>query len=551
MADSVLRGAARLGALLLALAASATPSSAQRAAVAWTRGATCYEIFVRSFQDSNGDGIGDLNGLTSRLDYINDGNPRSRHSLGARCIWLMPVAESPSYHGYDVTDYYRVERDYGTNADFTRLVAEAHRRGIKVLVDMVLNHASSAHPFFQQALRDSTSQYRPWFRWSPTRPTELNPWGQSNWHKSPLRDEWYYGFFWSGMPDLNYAHPPVVSETKRIARFWLQEMGVDGFRLDAVPYLVEEPGRMMHTAGTHALLRDYEAYLRSVKPRVYTIGEMSDSNGVLPSYYPDQLDAYFAFEVADSIISAVRRGSASGVLPPILRVQRDLPRDRWAPFLRNHDQPRTATEFGGDLGRARVAAFILLTLPGMPFVYYGEEIGMTGAKPDERLRTPMQWRAQAGAGFTDGTPWQQMQRDSLGTTVEAQEGDSSSLLNHHRRLIHLRASNAALGRGRLIPLTASNPAVSAYVRRDGTHAVLVIANLSSRPAEGVVLSAGAHALPAGDWTLRSLLGGTGAAPLHITTDGRLRDYAPLPTLAPLDGYLFELSTARRPRTRRR
>lgn len=198
-------------ALLCALPLVAQP------AVAWTRGATCYEVFVRSFQDSDGDGTGDLKGLIARLDYINDGKEKGTTSLGARCIWLMPVAESPSYHGYDVSNYYRVNREYGTNSDFKRPVAEAHRRGIKVLVDMVLNHTSSEHHYFREALRDTASPYRAWFRWSAEKPADLNPWGQSNWRKSPVRDEWYYAFFDRHMPDLHYRQPPVVAEAKKIA----------------------------------------------------------------------------------------------------------------------------------------------------------------------------------------------------------------------------------------------------------------------------------------------------------------------------------------------
>lgn len=507
----------------------------------WTRGATCYEIFVRSFQDSDGDGIGDLPGLISKLDYINDGNPDTRGDLGARCIWLMPVAESPGYHGYDVMDYYRIERDYGTNDDFRRLIAEAHERGIRVLVDMVLNHASSEHPYFQAALRDTTSQYRAWFRWSATRPTDLNPWGQSNWHKSPLRDEWYYGFFWGGMPDLNYTHPPVVEEAKKVAQFWLEEMDVDGFRLDAIPYLVEEDGKIHHTPRTHAVLREYAAFVRSVKADAYTVGEVWDNSDALTSYYPDQLDSHFAFEVADSMIAAVRSGSARGLLPPILRLQRELPANRWSPFLRNHDQPRTRTELGGDLARARIASFILLTLPGVPFVYYGEEIGMTGSKPDERLRTPMQWSAAPGAGFTRGTPWQQLQDDSVTTTVESQEADPKSVLELHRRLIPLRDGNDALAAGLLVPLTASNDAVASYLRRDGDEIVMVIANLASAALSGVSLASENGALPSGSWTLRSLLGGDDAGPLEVGDDGRLEGYMPLPTLAPLGGYIFELT----------
>jgi glycosidase len=244
-------------------------------------GAVCYEVFVRSFVDSNGDGVGDLNGLISKLDYINDGNSSAQNDLGARCIWLMPVAASPSYHGYDATNYYRVNPDYGSNDDFKRLVAEAHRRGIRVLVDLVLNHASNEHPYFKDALLNPASPYRDWFRWSPTKPAVKGPWGQEVWHRSPVRDEYYYGIFWEGMPDLNYQNPAVREEANKIASFWLQDMGVDGFRLDAIPYLVEEGERLSGTPGTHGLLRDFAAHTRRVAPEAYTIGEVWDSTGAM------------------------------------------------------------------------------------------------------------------------------------------------------------------------------------------------------------------------------------------------------------------------------
>ena len=537
------RSVGRTVGVLACSAASACTSSLSpgaRSDAAWTTGATCYEVFVRSFQDSDGDGIGDIRGLISRLDYINDGDPLSRRDLGARCIWLMPVAESPSYHGYDVTDYYRIERDYGTNEDFKRFMSEAHRRGIRVLVDLVLNHASSDHPFFQAALNDPSSPYRAWFRFSPTRPSELNPWGQSNWHKSPVRDEWFYGFFWSGMPDLNYTHPPVMAEAKRVARFWLEDMDVDGFRLDAIPYLVEEPGRINHSPGTHAALRDFSAYIRSVKPDAFTVGEVSDNSDAMVTYYPDQLDSHFAFEVADSIIAALRSGSARGILPPVLRLQRDVPDNRWSPFVRNHDQPRTRTELGGDMAKARLASFIMLTLPGVPFVYYGEEIGMLGAKPDERLRTPMQWTPAAGGGFTSGTPWQPMQDEWMTVTVEAQENDPRSILSLHRRLIPIRDASPALASGELVPLAASHGAVTAYVRREGNRAVLVIANVGTTPATDVALSSTSRALPSGSWRLMNMLGGSDGAPLTVGADGSVADFVPLRSLDPLEGYLFEL-----------
>jgi glycosidase len=513
-----------------------TPTS--DTATSWRRDGVCYEIFVRSFYDSDGDGIGDLKGLTQKLDYINDGNVRSTRSLGAKCVWLMPIAEAPSYHGYDVSNYYRVKPEYGTNEDFKHFAAEAHRRGIRVLVDMVLNHASSAHPYFQEALRDTASRYRGWFRWSATKPSQKGPWGQEVWHRSPLRDEYYYGVFWSGMPDLNYDNPEVREEAKRVARFWLQEMGVDGFRLDAVPYLVEEGQQLANTAGTHAVLREYGAYVRQIAPASFTVGEVWDSVGSMLPYYPDQLDSHFAFELANAIIDAVRTGSGKDLFTGYLRLQRTLPSDRWSPFLRNHDQTRTMTELRGDVGRAKLAATLLLTLPGLPFVYYGEEIGMTGDKPDERLRTPMHWTRAPAAGFTAGKPWETLQPDSLTANVQAEDGDPSSLLTLYRTLIHLRARNPALGSGRLVPLTTGSDAVTAYLRREGARTVLVVANLGAAPVTASV-SWTEQILPAGDYAATSLVGRPRLLSLHVSGTG-LSKHAAL-RLGPHESYVAELT----------
>lgn len=524
--------------------AATTQAQAKPPATPWLRGATCYEIFVRSFRDSDGDGIGDLRGLTNSLDYINDGDPRSTTSLGARCIWLTPVTPSPSYHGYDATDHYHVAPAYGTNDDFRRLVAEAHKRGIRVLVDMVLNHVSSQHPWFQAALRDTTSPYRKFFRFSPT-PGPLNRWGGDNWHKSPLRDEYYYGFFWQGMPDLNYEEPLALAEMKKVATFWLREMGADGLRLDAVKFLVEDGAKVDDTPGTHRVLRDYAAHVRGVKPDAFTIGEVFDSTGALLAYYPDQLDGYFAFEVADSLIAAARRGDARGVLAPVLRLQAKVGGYRWSPFLRNHDQPRTRSELGGDWGKARAASFLLLTMPGLPFVYYGEELGMTGVKPDEWLRTPMPWSlAGPHAGFTTGTPWEHLAPDSLEANVETQRDDPNSLLALHRRLIHLRSSNAALAAGTLVPLAANDSSVVAFIRRDRENAVLVVANLGAAAANAVRIRADVAPLPAGRYTARALYGN--AAPFAVTVNAAGRLQAPITlTVAPHEGLIFDL--ARTPR----
>jgi glycosidase len=408
-----------------------------------------------------------------------------------------------------------------------------------VLVDMVLNHASSEHPYFKDAALNASSPYRNWFRWSATKPDVKGPWGQEVWHKSPVRDEFYYGIFWHGMPDLNYENAAVREEAKKVARFWLEEMGVDGFRLDAIPYLVEEGSKLSGTAGTHALLREYSAEVRRVAPAAFTVGEVWDSVGAMLPYYPDQLDAHFSFESSDAILEAVRTGSAAKLYASFLRLQRALPADRWSPFLRNHDQTRTLTALGGDSARARLAASLLLTLPGLPFIYYGEEIGMTGDKPDPRLRTPMQWRRGPAAGFTTGVPWEPLQPDSMTANVEMQEGDPGALLNTHRRLIHLRASNPALASGELLPLTASSDAVAAYIRRAGERTVLVIANLGPSPLARVTVSSSGSVLPAGRYRA-----GDPPGDLVIRSDGRLRQWAPVRSLDRGAFLIFEITKAR-------
>ncbi len=506
----------------------------------WRDGGTCYEIFVRSFFDSDGDGIGDLAGLTQKLDYVNDGDPGSRTDLGARCIWLMPIAASPSYHGYDVTDYTRVDPRYGTNEDFRALVEAAHDRGIRVLVDMVVNHVSSQHPYFKHALLHPDSPYRDWFRWS-AEPGPDNEWGDNNWRRSPVRDEYYYGFFSSGMPDLNWESEEVREEMKRVASFWLGDMGADGLRLDAVWHLMETAeGQAGHAPRTHDMLREFGDYVRRAHPGSFTVGEVFDPSDEIFSYYPDQLDAYFAFGVSNAIFDAVLTGDGTGLMDAVLRMQERVPNDRWAPFLRNHDQVRTLTALEGSLQRAKLAAALLLTVPGVPFVYYGEELGMTGSKPDPRIRTPMHWEIGPAAGFTDGVPWEPLQPDSLTANVQTLDGDDGSLLNRYRALIHLRAAHPALGAGELIPLRASETRVLSYVRRSGSRAALVVANLGMTALRDVELRSDAGAIPAGVARIEPLFGPGASRPLEAGPDGSLNGFVAVETLEPLEAYVFDL-----------
>lgn len=520
--------------LLVLLATLAKEAGAQpQSEAAWWRGAVCYEVFVRSFYDSDGDGVGDLPGLTGKLPYLKD--------LGVNCLWLMPVAQSPSYHGYDVTNYYQINRDYGSNEDFRRLMTEAHAQGIRVLVDLVLNHMSSDHPHFKSALLDPESPWRDWFLWSPTE-RKSKGWSVPTWHKAAGRNEYYYGLFWQGMPDLNLANPAVTAEARNIVRYWLEEMDVDGFRLDAVGLFFENGDDPRNGPGTHPWLRDFSAWIRQVKPASFTVGEVWDSVETIRAYYPDQLDAYFAFPLADAVIDAARSGSSRSLLYQLAQVQQALPTGRYGTFLRNHDQTRTMTEFNGDWKRARLAATLLLTLPGIPFVYYGEETGMTGTKPDPRLRTPMHWNRQASMGFTTGVPWEPLQPDSLTANVEAQVSDPGSLLNHYRTLIRLRRDLAALGSSmEFVPLETGSDSVLAYLRRGAGSSVLVVANLGDRAIDGAKLSSAAPVLPAGTYGVRGRIGRPGVASLRVQKDGRVHDWLPVSGMEPLAAVVFELT----------
>jgi glycosidase len=290
------------------------------------------------------------------------------------------------------------------------------------------------------------------------------------------------------MPDLNYETPAVVQEMQKVTAYWLKEMGVDGFRFDAIPYLVEEGDQLKHTRGTHEVLHALGDAIRREAPASFTVGEMGDGSvDTIASYYPEQLDSYFAFDVASGTVEAARTGTAATYVRSVRETNAKLPAGRWSPFLTNHDQPRTMTVLS-DMAKARVAASAMLMLPGVAFVYYGEEIGMIGPKPDEQIRTPMQWSSAAGAGFTTGTPWEAPQSDWASKNVAAQDHDPASLLNHYRGLIHLRNQHPALTAGDLAVGTASDDAVAAIVRRSPEETILIALNFADRSINRVDLA---------------------------------------------------------------
>ena len=505
-----------------------------------------YEVFVRSFADSNGDGIGDLVGLTSKLDALNDGDPSTSSDLGITGIWLMPVAEAASYHGYDVTDYTAVERDYGDLGTMRSFVQAAHERGILVIVDFVINHTSSQHPWFQDAL--AGGEHRDWYSWSDTNPGWPGVAGPNPWHETPAGD-FYYGAFSDEMPDLNLRNPDVTAALTGIADTWLDDIGVDGFRIDAAKHLIETgPDAQMNTPETKAWLADFRAAIHARHPDALVLGEVWDARGISASYTRDgALDMSFDFGIGPALANGVY-GDAGTALASLEEVA-----SRYAPgaagtFLSNHDQPRFATQLKGDLDAAKRAAEVLLTGPGVPFIYYGEELGMSGSKPDPQLRTPYPWTATApGFGFTTGTPWEALSDGAATANLATESEDLGSIWSTYRDLVQLRTSQVALNAGDFVRLRASNRSVAAWLRVFGDQRILVIHNLGSEPATDVSFDLREGPL-CGAPTALYLYAHTQAdedlpepfAPT-ITRSGGLDGYVPLPVLPAGSTVVFELA----------
>ncbi len=496
-----------------------------------------YEVFVRSFYDSDGDGRGDLCGLIEQLDYLNDGDPATTDDLGVTGLWLMPITQSPSYHGYDVTDYWTVEDDYGTNQDFRDLVDAAHERGMVVIVDLVLNHTSNEHPWFIAA-RQGDPAYENFYIWADQPGDYTSPWGAPVWHASG--DRYYYGLFWSGMPDLNYHNPTVTVEMYDIAWYWLEEMGADGFRLDAIRHLYEDGPVLENVPETLVWLENFDEFVHDIQPDALVVGEIWDRSEEIVPYVGERVDVAFEFDLAQATLNAARLGNAIPLLRQVSTVLDLYPPAQYATFLTNHDQNRVINQLAGDEGAARVAASVLLTAPGVPFLYYGEEIGMTGVKPDERIRTPMQWDdSVATSGFSTVMPWKLPQENYKTVNVAAQDDDPASLLNHYRRLVHLRNAHPALRSNALQLVNSSNSGVYACLRYAEDETLLVVVNLSRQAVDDYALSL-AESLLAGELDAALLLGDGEARAPQIDEAGGFAGYVPLDSLPPQSSFVIQL-----------
>jgi glycosidase len=544
----------------------------------WWNDAVFYQIFLRSFQDSStgplsGDGIGDIPGLIERLDYLNDGRPAegkppSPASLGVTGLWLMPIHPSPGYHGYEVDDFHGVNPQFGTMEDFKRLVEECHKRGIRVILDLVLNHVSWKHPWFVDASTNPRSKHRDWFTWSDKVPDWKGPWNQQVWWRAGSQPgpgaavepgatdgPFYYGIFYLTMPDVNYRNPDASNAMLDAVRFWLTQTKVDGYRLDAIRHLIENGDVQENTPETHEWLRGFFRAYKQANPKAFTVGEVWANSAQAAAYVGDQLDTVFEFDLSYAMVDSAKSGKAERFMNAQRTALDYFPQGQYGRFLSNHDQTRIMTSLKGDWGAMRVAAAMLLLGPGVPFIYYGEEIGMTGDKPDELIRTPMQWAPGAGAGFTTGTPWQPPNADTSWKNVEAQSAGPGSLLNLYRQLIALRASMPALRHGLTTLLECDRASVAAFIRhtrggKDGAgvdrpaQTALVVINLGAQPIAELALSAPGSPLAGRFAGVERLNAGGPVAELGVGTGGSIEAYQPLPRLEPRTAYVVELTPLR-------
>ena len=447
---------------------------------AWWLKATLYQIFVRSFRDSNGDGIGDLNGVTSNLDYIK--------KLGATALWLNPIFPSPSYHGYNATDFRRIDPQLGDLRDFDRLIAEAHHRHIRVILDLALNHTSAQNPWFQSVLKDPKSPFRDFYVLSDHDPK----WpGRRLWYPAPGNPGlFYYSYFGADFPELNWRNPRVLTEAENIMRFWAKR-GVDGFRFDAIRHLVDGPHGELNTPENHEVIQHFAGDLKREFPQLYFLGEVRWNNTHASSYVNSgkEMDQAFPYPLALALRDAVRSDNPGPMLCALRETLSLWKRSSsWAPFLSNHDLDRLASVVGGDSAKLKMAAGLLLTLPGTPIVYYGEEIGMKdseidGDDPDPGRRNPMRWNEGDNAGFSSAPPWEGISNQSTEVSVAAEEKNPDSLLSTYRQLIHLRSAHPALQQGSLQLLDSPQSKVIAYLRKAGKEELLVLANFGDKSVE--------------------------------------------------------------------
>ncbi len=488
----------------------------------WYKDAVFYELNVRAFFDSNADGIGDLPGLTQKLDYLKD--------LGVDAIWLLPIYPSPlKDDGYDIADYFGIHSDYGNLEDFKTLIKSAHQLGLRVITDLVLNHTSDQHPWFQSARKGPDNPYHDYYVWSDndqkyaqTRIIFLDT-EESNWTWDERAQQFYWHRFYSHQPDLNFDNPKVREEIIKVANFWLA-LGVDGFRADAVPYLFErESTNCENLPETHAYLQELRSFIDQQYPDRILLSEANQWPAEVREYFGDgdEFHMAFHFPLMPRIFMAIRKGDVSPITWVLEKTPPIPDSAQWCTFLRNHDEltlemvteeerqwmweqyapdPRMRLNLGirrrlaplldNDRRKIELAFSLLFTLPGSPVIYYGDEIGMGDdiwLHDRNGVRTPIQWDSGVNAGFSTA-PTERLYAPIINEgefsyqklNVTMQEDDPESFLNWLRRQIRLRKQYTAFGRGNLQILSTNNKSVLAYLRQYQEQNLLVINNLSSQ-----------------------------------------------------------------------
>jgi alpha-glucosidase len=495
----------------------------------WWKSGVVYQIYPRSFYDSNDDGIGDIKGITAKLDYLS--------WLGIDAIWLSPVNTSPMYDfGYDISDYYDIDDCYGTLDDFKELIGEAHKLGIKIIMDLVVNHTSHMHKWFIESRSSKDNRRRDWYIWHEGRNGKVpNNWrsafGGSAWEFDPHTGEYYLHSFLKEQPDLNWRNSEMRKSIYKMMRFWL-DMGVDGFRLDVVNWFVKDkkfrnnpftikpfdPEKHKYDRNrpeVHDYIRELRSVVNEYENRM-TVGEVftlpPGSPALAASFLGndnDELHLTFDFSIMYRLWSARRFYNC------IKKWYKALPEGGWpCNVLSNHDQPRSRSRFMGGAdseNRARVAAVFLLTIKGTPFLYYGEELGMKNARlsrgdivdplgrrywPVYRgrdcSRTPMLWNTRSNAGFSQGRPWLPVDSGYKNINVRSQMNDRYSILNLYRNVLHLRRKYKALNEGDIVPVMKGFKGVLAYLRIYGDERFFIALNFSSKEKR-------VHAEERGQW----------------------------------------------------
>ena len=441
-----------------------------------------YEIFVGSFSDSDGNGIGDLRGIINRMDYLNDGDPDSGLSLGVEGIWLTPIFKSPTYHKYDVSDYYTIDPQFGTMDDLKELIALCHERNVKLILDLVINHTASNHQWFLDFTKahqkgDTEDPYYDFYSWG----TQARLSGRTFSRISGSSD-YYECNFWGGMPELNYDNEAVREEMLKVAKFYL-DMGIDGFRFDAAKYIYfgDDPA-------SAAFWEWYIAELKKIKPELYTVAEVWDSDSITQLYYP-ALNC-FNFTVAQSTgmyVDAARMGNVNtltGYTEKYLKTVQAMRGDAMiVPFLANHDTDRSAGYLTLASGYAKVAANLLILGPGSPFIYYGEEIGLKGsrgsANTDADRRLAMLWGDGDSVKDPSEATYNQKNQQSNGT-VASQIGDGDSLYNYYKKLIMIRNANPEIARGEYTSLNLEGTNVGGFIASLDGSLCMVLHNTTNK-----------------------------------------------------------------------